>query len=42
MTRTASNLAAFVFAIVLTGVTFQQTLTTPGHDRPAAVGAIVA
>lgn len=42
MTRTASNLAAFVFAIVLTGVTFQQALTSPGQDRPALAGAMLA
>jgi hypothetical protein len=42
MTRTSSNLAAFVFAVVLTGLTFQQTLTVPGHDRPAPVRAILA
>ena len=42
MTRISSNLAAFVFAVVLTALTFQQTLTVPGHERPAPVGAIVA
>jgi hypothetical protein len=42
MPRTASNIAAFVFAIVLTGVTFQQALTTSGTSHPAPYGAIVA
>ena len=42
MTRTTANLAAFVFAVVLTGLTFQQALTMPAQSRSAPIGAIVA
>ena len=37
-----SRLARPLPAVVLTALTFQQTLTVPGHDRPAPVGAILA
>ena len=42
MSRTASNLTALVFALVLTTITFQQALVMPGATRPAPVGAILA
>ena len=42
MTRASANIAAFLFAVVLTGLTFQQALTVPGNDRPAPVGVILA
>ncbi len=42
MTRTASNLAALIFAIVLTAATFQQALVMPGAARPAPTGYVLA
>jgi hypothetical protein len=42
MSRTASNLTALVFALVLTTVTFQQALTMPGTARPAPASVILA
>lgn len=42
MTRTASNLTALVFAVVLTALTFQQALVMPGAPRPAPATALLA
>ncbi|MGX7951509.1 hypothetical protein ACWPM1_02980 [Tsuneonella sp. HG249] len=42
MSRTASNLTALVFALVLTGLTFQQTLVMPGATRPSPTGYVLA
>jgi len=42
MSRTASNLTALVFAVVLTALTFQQALVMPGAERPAPVGYVLA
>jgi hypothetical protein len=42
MSRTVSNLAALVFAVVLTAITFQQALLTPGAARPATTAYILA
>ncbi|MCT2557575.1 hypothetical protein N0B51_01130 [Tsuneonella sp. YG55] len=40
MTRTASNLMAIVAAVVLTVVTFQQTVVVPGSPAPIAAAQL--
>ena len=42
MSRTASNLTALVFALVLTTITFQQALVMPGVPRSAPTSAVLA
>jgi len=42
MSRTASNLTALVFALVLTTITFQQALVMPGAPRAAPASTILA
>jgi hypothetical protein len=42
MSRTASNFAALLFAVVLTGLTFQQALVMPGAPRPAPTTELLA
>lgn len=42
MSRTVSNLTALAFAVVLTALTFQQALVTPGAPRPAPTTELLA
>jgi hypothetical protein len=42
MSRTTSNLAALVFALALTALTFQQVLVMPQAPRPALSGLVLA
>jgi hypothetical protein len=42
MSRAASSLTALVFAVVLTGLTFQQALVVPGAPRPAPTIGLLA
>ena len=40
MTRTANNIIAIAAALLLTVVTFQQTVTVPAHAAPVATAQL--